>query len=540
MERFKAVEKDMKTKAFSKVGLGAAAKLDPKEQEKEEEIQFLAEMVGELDRQIETTEAEVETLQVTAKKGKRDTTKNDRLAELEHFAERHKWHQSKLEALRRALENDGVDIEQIKDLNDSIKYYVENNQEADFMEDEGMYDDFHLQDDDDAFATADADRLSTQDTQSVHEDADVEDKSKTTASLLAKSKSADLPAQARRPSASLHGVKSPLPALATLHTTTSNPSTNIAPGMKPAPIPTIPIGQTLKYASAAAAAAASDKLGVGLAPLPPPPATAQQAPAPTLTANATNPSPALAAVQPAAPPTTQSPQPRTIRRTKAADSAQASPATLPAQPVSRPSSTIPGPASQLTSGLQPPPGLGGNVSRAQTPQVNGSMPQTKSPQVTDESVFHLPSSLADILESFQATNERAGTSPVIDERMLAVAHAACPTPLDAEKPNHYRPQTPYTYTPAHYPQEPLTVFDDPRLYSKMEVDSLFYSFYYRQGSYQQYLAAKALKSQSWRFHKQYQTWFQRHEEPKNITDEFEQGTYRFFDYESTWYVYIWY
>ncbi|KAI7724009.1 hypothetical protein KC322_g384, partial [Hortaea werneckii] len=53
-------------------------------------------------------------------------------------------------------------------------------------------------------------------------------------------------------------------------------------------------------------------------------------------------------------------------------------------------------------------------------------------------------------------------------------------------------------------------------------------------SYHQYLAAKALKGQSWRFHKQYQTWFQRHEEPKVISEEFEQGTYRFFDYESTW------
>ena len=90
------------------------------------------------------------------------------------------------------------------------------------------------------------------------------------------------------------------------------------------------------------------------------------------------------------------------------------------------------------------------------------------------------------------------------------------------------------YTPTHYPQEPLHIFDDARLYNRIDTDTLFYAFYYRQGTYQQYLAAKALKSQSWRFHKQYQTWFQRHEEPKNITEEYEQGTYRFFDYESTW------
>ena len=43
-----------------------------------------------------------------------------------------------------------------------------------------------------------------------------------------------------------------------------------------------------------------------------------------------------------------------------------------------------------------------------------------------------------------------------------------------------------------------------------------------QGTKAQYLAAKALKKQSWRFHTKYMMWFQRHEEPKTITDEYEQ------------------
>jgi hypothetical protein len=51
-----------------------------------------------------------------------------------------------------------------------------------------------------------------------------------------------------------------------------------------------------------------------------------------------------------------------------------------------------------------------------------------------------------------------------------------------------------------------------------------------QGTYQQYLAAKELKKQSWRYHKKYNTWFQRHEEPKLTTDEYEQGTYVYFDF----------
>lgn len=51
-----------------------------------------------------------------------------------------------------------------------------------------------------------------------------------------------------------------------------------------------------------------------------------------------------------------------------------------------------------------------------------------------------------------------------------------------------------------------------------------------QNTYQQYLAAKELKKQSWRYHRKFNTWFQRHEEPKVATDDFEQGTYVYFDF----------
>lgn len=43
-----------------------------------------------------------------------------------------------------------------------------------------------------------------------------------------------------------------------------------------------------------------------------------------------------------------------------------------------------------------------------------------------------------------------------------------------------------------------------------------------EGTKAQFLAAKALKKQSWRFHTKYMMWFQRHEEPKIINEEFEQ------------------
>jgi CCR4-NOT transcription complex subunit 3 len=152
----------------------------------------------------------------------------------------------------------------------------------------------------------------------------------------------------------------------------------------------------------------------------------------------------------------------------------------------------------------------------------------------EESIYHLPASLTDLVESFEITKKRSlPVNSTSQLRMMQASQANTPDAADAEAPKKYRPDTRFSTT-SQYPQEPLAIFDDPRLYSRIDPDTLFYVFYYKQGSYQQYLAAKALKDQSWRFHKQYQTWFQRHEEPKSITEEFEQGTYRFFDYESTW------
>ena len=55
-----------------------------------------------------------------------------------------------------------------------------------------------------------------------------------------------------------------------------------------------------------------------------------------------------------------------------------------------------------------------------------------------------------------------------------------------------------------------------------------------QGTQLQVFAARELKKNSWRFHKQYLTWFQRLEEPKVITDEYEQGTYVYWDYDQQW------
>ena len=71
-------------------------------------------------------------------------------------------------------------------------------------------------------------------------------------------------------------------------------------------------------------------------------------------------------------------------------------------------------------------------------------------------------------------------------------------------------------------QAPPPGSDTIDFFQRLSTETLFFIFYYMEGTKAQYLAAKALKKQSWRFHTKYMMWFQRHEEPKIINDEYEQ------------------
>ena len=377
MEKFKAVEKAMKTKAYSKEGLSAAAKLDPKERAKIEACEFLGNMVDDLERQIETLEAEGESIQATMKKGKNQTSKADRMAEIERITERHKWHQGKLELIKRSLENGAVETEQVTDLEETIRYYVTDGMNEDFMEDDEMYDDLNLQEEEDNYGmNNDNDRVSSQDTQSVQEEAPEPD----TRSIPGKSKpapAAEVPiTAARRPSTQM---KSPLPTLATLHTPLSNIS-NGSTSMKPAALPTRPAGETLKYASAAAAAAASEKSNMGIAPLPPPPETL--------------PPPSAASAHPAIP--------SLAGRTPGLVSATASPKVANAQPV----------ASQAQAARQAVPAA------EATPTS-----QTKSPALSQASAAAVASQAANF-EKANSVNQGASQGPPAKAQPAPVSEAA--------------------------------------------------------------------------------------------------------------------
>ena len=302
MERFKACEKEMKTKAFSREGLNAAAKLDPKEQLKFELCQWITTMVDELSRQIEQSEAEIESLQLAKKK--KDSEKEARLDELETMNERRGWHVGRLELILRLLENGNLQVDAVAEAKDDIAYFVESNtvshssplpslvvltrsiytQEEDFEEDEGIYDELNLQEEEDIYGLNKDDDIESHDSVSVAEETpSIPPTPSTTAPALfsppprTPAKEAPVeksPAQVKVPTKpsptatrkmTLDSTTAPRPNFIAANTTPSRTNASNAtielgvPTPRTAPVPTVL--PPIRYAAAAAAANA---------PLPPP------------------------------------------------------------------------------------------------------------------------------------------------------------------------------------------------------------------------------------------------------------------------------
>lgn len=221
------------------------------------------------------------------------------------------------------------------------------------------------------------------------------------------------------------------------------------------------------------------------------------------------------------------------------------------QEAAKSATTAPPPGMRSSSPLtvMPPPGLGGPPSK--TVLANKMRQKQQQSVATSEEPAADPSLLRPArLAAVQGSSARDSSpavrapppqtfdAPLSDEqaRNLEVMEASLrhmPTQADSDRTKHYLPRNPY-HTPTSWPSAPSPVFEDPSFFEKYDTDTLFFIFYFQQGTYQQYLAASQLKKQSWRYHSKYLTWFQRHKDPQVTTDEFEQGTYVYFDYDHSW------
>ncbi|KDN45924.1 hypothetical protein K437DRAFT_256443 [Tilletiaria anomala UBC 951] len=623
MERFKAVEKEMKTKAFSKEGLIAAAKLDPAERAKVEATNWISSQVDELARQVEMTEAEIEQLASSGKRSKKSATggKDERVGQLDSLNDRRNWHVSRLEILLRLVENGQIEPDRVGDIKDDVAYFVESNAEEDFEEDEGIYDDFNLDEEEEQFGLKDNDDInSSHDSMSVIDEPKTPTKRKDSddgnssvlKALTENAKKASVTSTDKKPARSVDSKssakddgKEPVvpPANFSKGTNALPPSAVAASPSKPGAPAALP---PIRYAAAAAAAVAPVAPAGAVTNLPsnppnlPPlsnaastpsatspvsiPAAATPSPSSAVTAATNNgeaeqvPGPAAVAMTVNA---RVSPAPQTVDTVANGTSTAPSvstPMSVAASVVTgaassplpqysaisslangsgssvsargspslahRSAASLASPSPSHASAAGPPPGIASSeplqlaatsaAAAALQPSGGGAGTLAQRRQGTDGA--RLPSSLSDLVSSFESAKQKS----LLGENNMDAVHKSLeasfmnvPEPLDSEKPKYYVPQNPYP-TPAYYPQQPLAHLDNPALFAKLDVDTLFYAFYFMPHTYQQYLAAQELKKQSWRFHQQYLTWFQRHSEPNVITDAYERGAYIYFDFEGTW------
>uniref|UniRef100_A0A3Q0REP7 CCR4-NOT transcription complex subunit 3 n=1 Tax=Amphilophus citrinellus TaxID=61819 RepID=A0A3Q0REP7_AMPCI len=480
MERFKVVERETKTKAYSKEGLGLAQKVDPAQREKEETGQWLTNTIDTLNMQVDQFESEVESLSVQTRKKKGDKEKQDRIDELKRLIERHRFHIRMLETILRMLDNDSVPVDAIQKIKDDVEYYIDSSQDPDFEENEFLYDDLDLED-----------ILTT-------------NGAGTGLGLLGSS-----PAH-NSLSGNILGLV---------------PGQSIAPGtsqVPPSSVSSTP-GVVGMMGGNGGNVGVVGGVGVNSAPARPPSglkqngSTSKMDNGPSLISSITLPP--------------SSPSPSFSDSTPGGGSLLNGPHSF----------------SQASEGLKAPEPLSSLKAMAERAALGSGLDgEISNLHITDRDIFSGSSAAPGTPAAPQPSVTEVNIPPSLgvcplgptplpkdqlyQQAMQESAWTHMPHPSDSERIRQYLMRNPCPTLPFHH-QVPPHHSDSIEFYQRLSTETLFFIFYYLEGTKAQYLSAKALKKQSWRFHTKYMMWFQRHEEPKTITDEFEQGTYIYFDYE---------
>ncbi|KAK3610711.1 hypothetical protein CHS0354_028101 [Potamilus streckersoni] len=684
MERFKVVERETKTKAYSKEGLGAAAKLDPATKEKSELTNWISHQIESLNIQLDQFESEVEGLSCGNKKKKLDKDRQDRFDELKNWQDKHLVHIRKLEHIMRMVDNDALPLDQIRKIRDDVEYYVDSNQDPDFEENEFVYDELDL-DDIDSDEELDHRYLTalSGNASSPPNDEDYMDKLSTTPTSTNSSSPSPSPGLSNhskdkseecerkrhksqdneivviqknknnQASSSLSSTNNSssnnkVPNTPTKHnsstslTSKEENGTNHLPNMTPpslsnysvavgsqnsnsgSPLPTTTRSVHNAMASvwqrnnsstsspsamrhlnfnessttdSKTQANSIDHVAVsnsnannvssvitsvvnsvstnslGNPSIPPAPSINSVVNLPSSSASVSSSSTSSSSISSmmltpsSATSTLLTSQANTNSSSSSSTSSKLEPRVVMNGPHSAggpfhntlegvPSSS-PDSMSSLKSIAQQAvvnAGLENQIPSSQSSTMDTKVPfNSSSSQVPPQPTVPSQDSQSQVLSQQQQQQQQQqpqtttihlnrllgvaplGPVPLSKEHfnqlmMLEAAFHHLPHPSDSERLRHYLPRNPCP-TPTYYPQLPPPSSDSVEFFQRLSTETLFFIFYYMEGTKAQYLAAKALKKQSWRFHTKYMMWFQRHEEPKTITEDYEQGTYIYFDYE---------
>jgi CCR4-NOT transcription complex subunit 3 len=555
MERFKMVERQSKTKAFSKHGLEKMENETAEQKRRRETKEWLSACVEELSNQSDAFEAEIEVLQSEATKPSKRKGKNassggnngneEKVQRLEESVQRHKAHTLKLEIMMRLVENETLPAEEADEVRDLIEDYLERNQE-DFDEFDvvnEMYESLNLEE----LATKESVKVVTN-VKQLHEES----------------------GGAGGGGGGGGGDSSPAGPPPGLQTAASSGggSSKIEPP-KPRVVPPAPV-MSPKAATAAQqqeqqsfnqwgsrfpAPKGLDADGVGsgnggnnaaVGSNAAPGAAGKPIPRPN--SNSANVLPGVGSIkdgnaaQQAFPP---GPRPLSSDANQQQSVAEAANAAFTANEVFDNPSQGARSLNEMSTAMRR--GLSGNsmqsgsgsvqsINNASNNSINSSLTQQQQQQQQQQR------------QQQQQQQQRGGAAstatvahgdPSSRLRLLEASASSrlLPSASDGVWTRRVR-RAPQAPIPPSYPTSLVDgngnnlypVLENPALFERLDADALFFSFYHQQGTPQQYLAARELKRANWRFHKKYSAWFARREEPKVSNEEFEQGAYVYFDH----------
>ncbi|KRZ99022.1 uncharacterized protein AC631_05210 [Debaryomyces fabryi] len=238
--------------------------------EAEEAVGFLETSIEELEDQCEKLEGEYEKISQKKIRKNNLTMIEERKQEIEGFSNRNKFHIEKMEMVIDFLKKDKISPDAVFAIQEDITFYLESNQEPDFIDDDTLYDELIKE------ASKSSNNDNINDENSQNDDISFQDQSSSNKEDVDEvnvstpiKKSAD-----QLPTSSLHSrsdnspqthpdtsstpQKAPLP----IPSTPELSSPAIIKSLKPATTPSKPVGN-LKWAVAAAGSAPSTSNGIG-------------------------------------------------------------------------------------------------------------------------------------------------------------------------------------------------------------------------------------------------------------------------------------
>ncbi|SCV04598.1 LANO_0G11188g1_1 [Lachancea nothofagi CBS 11611] len=458
MERFKSVEKLMKTKQFSTEALTNPDIIkDPRELKKRDQFLFVQDCLEELQKQLESFEAQ----------------------EDEHQCERHVFHITNLENILKQLQNNELEPDTVEEYQEDIQYYVENNDDPDFIEYDTIYEDIGCE------------------IQPGEESKDV-----------------DTPSKAARPA---KAERSPKKRDSSVEIAPMSSSSSAAEKDKSRSLTASP---NVSFSNLAFSPGKKDALQQSqLADRSATPIQNQTTQSQMQTPNqAQTPNPAQL------PNPTQT-QNHTQAQPQTQNRSQAQTATVEApKDISKQIEELLAQDRAQNAAFQNPlfhPGLDHWLQTKRTLlQPHETMPAEMASQL-ESSLLNCPDSLD-------------ADTPHLHHNTLSLPH---PTsiffPNETTRLVSNDPVDQTRIHPKHNDIYSRTSLG--RIMSKFDLDALFFIFYHYQGSYEQFLAARELTIRGWQFNKINRCWFYKEVEklPPGM-EQSEEISWRYFDYQKSW------